>query len=314
MGRIEPGDSRHRPVVFLAPGSGLGHLVRTGALSLGLARHGIPSVILTTSPFGPGFSNITGIHVIFLPFPSWAKACPHHLKALDPAVVVLDTFPMGLRGENLSDMTRTCPVVVLARRLTFDTYRNNIRSQGITAEPEGFTALIIEPLPSDYHAWLTQRAEKVIVLENRIRFPVLLMPIPEVPESLERDLSAGDLHLVVHSGPDTEVRQLMDCVQGRMAVINPRMAADGLPRCYDYFPASTLYGRAHRIYTGAGYNAVSEIAGDPQKHILIPFNRRYDDQAWRKNQPFSGSEPGNATAIESIMNTWQAGTSPAIKA
>lgn len=312
MDTTTPGNGSPRPVVFLAPGSGLGHLVRTGALSLGLARCGIPSVIISTSPFGPGFSRITGIRVIAIPFSSWASSCSHHVRILDPALVVLDTFPMGLRGENIPDITRTCPVVLLARRLDFQAYMDTMGEWGIGLEPKRFTALAIEPLPPDYTAWLTRRAEKIIGLENRIRFPVTAITCPDIPGPLERALSAGDLHLVVHSGPEAEVRQLMDRVTGPMAVINPRMAADGVPDCYDYFPAPVLYDRAYRIYTGAGYNALADITGPPEKHILIPFKRRYDDQAWRKEQPVSTAEPGNANAIDTIMSMYHMLGSPAL--
>lgn len=290
-----------RPVVFLAPGSGLGHLVRTGALSLGLARLGVPSVILTTSPYAGGFSRITGIRVISVPFPSWADSCVRQVTALDPAVLVLDSFPMGLRGENLAPLIRTRPTLLLARRLRFNAYMDAVRSLNMD-EPEGFSTLVIEPLSQGYLDWLAFRSGQTLTLENRIRFPWDIMDLPPVPEDLEKALNGGDLHLVVHGGPETEVRQLTGLVKGPMAVINPRMAAEGQPHCFDYFPASALYGKAHSIYTGAGYNAVAEITGP--KHILVPFDRRYDDQAWRKNQPASRAEPGNTVAVGAIMATY----------
>ncbi|MCG8553400.1 MAG: hypothetical protein MI799_23595 [Desulfobacterales bacterium] len=85
---------------------------------------------------------------------------------------------------------------------------------------------------------------------------------------------------------------------GKLVVINPYLAGqDDAPGSVDYFPASLLYAKAHRVYSGAGYNAVAEGGGQTEKHIVVPFERHYDHQFWR-----AGDARGNglAQAVENI--------------
>ena len=301
-----------RPVAFLAPGSGLGHLVRTGALCLGLLSRGIPSVIFGTSAYGPGFSRLTGLDVVTLPMSQWKDVCLEHVKALDPVLLVQDTFPCGLKGENFSALTENLPLIILSRRLRFSAYQNALKAIGPVHEPQGFSTLIMEPLEPDHMNWLEQRARTVTSLENRIRFPWPEISLAPVPRKLEQAHKAKNLHLVVHSGPEEETIRLIDLAEkniknlgdGHLAVINPRMAARNNPMCFDYFPAAALYDRAEHIYTGAGFNAVSETADFVEKHTMLAFPRHYDDQVWRMENKSYDKKPGNKIARDMIENLY----------
>jgi hypothetical protein len=83
---------------------------------------------------------------------------------------------------------------------------------------------------------------------------------------------------------------------GQAAAVLPRPLAGIASPVWEFFPASRLYDRAHRVITGAGYNSVAEMTLRPEKHLCIPFQRRYDDQAARLRNPFGGSEDGAASA------------------
>lgn len=294
-------------MVFLAPGSGLGHLVRTGALALEMERERVPSVILSSSPWAPGFSKITGLCVISLPPSRWKAEAPAHVKRLKPRLMVLDSFPLGFRGEDIKGCSRDCATVYLARHLKFQAYRNAIQSQGGGGCDPDLSAIVIEDLADDHRDWLERHTKVRIRLDGRIRFPVSRIRAPEVPPTLRDLWKKGPVHLVVHSGPEHEVRQLINraeqsiqaAASGVLAVINPLLAGRGEPYCYDYFPASLLYPESHRIYTGAGYNAVAEGQRFSDRHRLIPFERRYDDQFWRAgciNAPDSGNGRRQAAA------------------
>lgn len=296
-----------RPVVFLAPGSGLGHLVRTGALALELERERVPSLILSSSPWAPGFSKITGLCVISLPPSRWKAEAPAHVKRLKPRLMVLDSFPLGFRGEDIRGGSRDCATVYLARHLNFQAYRSAIRAQGGGVCDPDLTAIVIEDLADDHRDWLERHSRARFRLDGRIRFPVSRIRAPEPPSPLQSLWKRGPVHLVVHSGPEHEVRQLINLAEqsmqaagaGVLAVINPLLAGRGEPHCYDYFPASLLYPESHRIYTGAGYNAVAEAQRFSDKHRVIPFERCYDDQFWRaghKNAADNGNGRRQAAA------------------
>lgn len=46
----------------------------------------------------------------------------------------------------------------------------------------------------------------------------------------------------------------------------------------DYFP------QAAKIFSGAGFNMIHELAHFRHKHVCLAFERKYDDQIWRKNE------------------------------
>ncbi|MCU1229661.1 MAG: hypothetical protein JWO97_2545, partial [Acidobacteria bacterium] len=93
--------------------------------------------------------------------------------------------------------------------------------------------------------------------------------------------------LVVHSGPASEVEELIDyarmaakaegeeslpIVVATRAAINVREVI-----VVDAYPATSLANGAVRIITGAGFNCMRQFGGDPRHHV-VPFPRRYDDQ------------------------------------
>lgn len=295
----------------MAPGSGLGHLVRTAALGLGLEEAGIPVVILSSSPWSQGFAAITGLTVIPIPASSWKRRCPEYIGTLAPRLIVQDSFPLGFRGERLGPSSRTCPRVCLSRRLKFDHYRDAIRQFGPADDHHDIIHILIEPLADDHMEWITRKSAARIFLDNRICFPFSMIKVPEIPAPLKERLDTGELYLVSHSGPDHEIDQLIlraeqdirQAGRGHLAVISPVWASQDRSGAYDYFPASLLYADAFRIYTGGGYNSVAESRLDPEKHVMIPFPRLYDDQAWRIDHgAMAGKKPGNDVALDVLLD------------
>lgn len=297
-------------MLFAAPGSGLGHLVRTGALALALEKKQVVSVIVSSSPWAQGFSRITGLGVIFVPPEHWKKDISGLVHRISPRLLVLDSFPLGFRGESFGGRFG-CPVVYLARRLKFEAYCHRLTSLGGGACPPDMTAIIIEDLEAGHQDWLEKNTRDQVRLCGRIRFPESLIKAPEIHTTLGSLLDNKIVHLVVHSGPEHEVDQLIARAKtaihtagtGKLVVINPFLAGrNDAPDCFDYFPASLLYAKAHRVYTGAGYNAVAEGGGQTEKHIVVPFDRHYDDQFWRAGDAQVGAQgDGLAQAVEKIL-------------
>nr|WP_319490497.1 hypothetical protein [uncultured Desulfobacter sp.] len=244
------------------------------------------------------------------PLKHWKKDIAGLVHRISPRLLVLDSFPLGFRGESFGERF-CCPVVYLARRLKFEAYCHRLTSLGCGVYPPDMTAIIIEDLEACHQEWLEKNTREQARLWGRIRFPDSLIKAPEIPKSLGSLLEKERVHLVVHSGPEHEVDQLIVRAKtairaagaGKLIVINPFLAGrDDAPDCFDYFPASLLYAKAHRVYTGAGYNAVAEGGGQTEKHIVVPFDRHYDDQFWRAGDAQIESRgDGLAQAVEKIV-------------
>jgi hypothetical protein len=73
--------------------------------------------------------------------------------------------------------------------------------------------------------------------------------------------------------------------------------------CFEYFPAAGLYERALKVVTAAGYNSMADLAAWPDKHICLPFHRRYDDQQGRFDGPPASPENG-AGAAARMLAEW----------
>ena len=103
---------------------------------------------------------------------------------------------------------------------------------------------------------------------------------------------APDGWLVVHSGPPAETAELvayarevaeLDGVRPRLTVVTP-IRPHGLPpdvAHLDLYPAWPLFARAERIVTAAGCNVMRQLAPWPERHRVLPFPRRFDDQFTR---------------------------------
>ncbi|SEG69270.1 hypothetical protein SAMN04489712_10967 [Thermomonospora echinospora] len=98
--------------------------------------------------------------------------------------------------------------------------------------------------------------------------------------------------LVVHSGPDAEIGELvayardLAAVEGlspRLTLVSPHRPAD-LPAQIahlDVYPVWPLFPSAERIITAAGFNAVRQLSPWRDRHRMLPFPRTLDDQFTR---------------------------------
>ena len=297
-------------MVFLAPGAGLGHLVRTLSLAIELKNLKIPTLIVATSRWSYGLSRLTGIPVHHIPPGQWVEVIPTFLKRVEPALVVRDSFPFGFRGEDFLECADQTPFVYLARRLNIDAYFTAINQSWIPGSPFIASTIILEELSETHYKLIETSAQNITVLDGRIQFPASQFA-PPVPKNLQKLIDTSYLHLVVHSGPRHEVNKLIrlakESIQhkgkGSMAVINPLMAAEDCPDTWDFFPAAALFPDVYRIYTGAGYNSIAEGTLFADKHVAIPFPRYYDDQKARLQNSQSSTIPGNEVAAKALLKS-----------
>jgi predicted glycosyltransferase len=176
------------------------------------------------------------------------------LSSLRPERLIVDTFPLGLFGE-LADVD--VPMDYVARLLKWDEYRRCVPA----------------PLP---------------------RFGTMYV-VEEITHKVESDrtvqltLSMEDRHsclsspywLIVHSGPEAEVRELIAYAEELQKIEHDRSEIVVVSQCgigLDIVPASTLFAGAKRIISAAGFNVMLETEPYRDKHHVIPMPRRFDDQ------------------------------------
>lgn len=250
-------------IAYYAPGSGLGHLNRGLAVCLALRDAGHDARLLSNSPFARAVAGLARCPVVGVA-PEEAEG---YLALNPPAVLVMDTFAQGLRGER----PRGRAMVHVARRL--------LRPVVV----EGFDAVIqAEPLAAEHEALLPAGAV-------RLPGPIRLAP-GRVETPVPRELDREGLHLVVHSGPAVEVAQLVALAPEPRAVVN-----------LNYYPACNVMARAAHVYSGAGYNIMADMLGR-ESHTAVPFPRRYDDQAARVRGFFTEPIDGTELAARTIAS------------
>ena len=100
--------------------------------------------------------------------------------------------------------------------------------------------------------------------------------------------------LVVHSGPEEEVRELVAYARELGAPKQVIVAGT--------YPAAHLFPAAAKIVTAAGFNVMLETEQWRAKHVVVPFARRFDDQfvrasRRRKKMLSSANAPAPAAAM-----------------
>lgn len=248
-------------LLYYAAGGGLGHVTRARAFLHGARLDG---VILTAAA-------VEGVDTLVIPEPLRRDlpAYREWLRGRGAEHIILDTFPAGLFHE-FDDLELSCTFDYVARYLAWPRYAE------MRNPPRFATTYVLEPLHGEQEQFVVARSTHID------RAPKLVDPeVPGGELPVESQYS-----LVVHSGPASEVEELID--YARMAakaageslpiVVATRAAIDvGDVIVVDAYPATSLANGAVRIITGAGFNCMRQFGGDPRHHV-VPFPRRYDDQ------------------------------------
>lgn len=272
--------------LYYAMGGGLGHLTRARAV---LAALDEKARVLSVSPHAADPHVTAGLDLLSAPsdvarsadaFGLWFGELLHEIE---PRILYMDCFPAGLFGELCRvDLPRGLEVRHIARRLRWDRYRPLIQDGALRLS----RVYRIEPLTDDHLAWLHSHSDQVTQLE--LSPDGAVPPItPEIRETLA-SLSAPSW-LVVHSGPWSEVKTLLDYGREMAAAEQEKPTFIVVTQSYPaakaqdvlhlpIYPARPLYPLVDRIISACGFNTMHETSAFREKHRFLPMPRRFDDQ------------------------------------
>ena len=287
-------------ILYYALGGGLGHLTRARRVLEALA---LDATIVTASPYARDPRVTGGIPIVEVPAHLEHDLEAHRawMRALDAERLIVDTFPGGIQGELCG---LEMPMDLVARLLRWDEYRRAVPHE----LPSFETTWIVEELTPDHDAFVRANSRHVVSLEcggNASAF-VRTAGVPPAdvrasrPHSCTRDACASaaetaavrcleSFWLIVHSGPEDEVRELIAyaselralAIDAPERILVATRCDTSLPAGFeriDSYPVEDLYPNAARIISAAGFNVMLETEPWRHKHEVVPFARRFDDQ------------------------------------
>ncbi|MCR9251401.1 MAG: hypothetical protein NXI20_13315 [bacterium] len=264
-------------IAFYALGGGFGHLtrVRTFINQLNVAD---PFKIITTNKYAYSLFEESEVILIELYDPSSSSELAikidqilisHNFKAC-----YIDTFFNGILSELNGEILKGIELNLICRRLKWDSYYSeNLENLHFKK------AFILEELEATHLQFVTQHSEELININ-------LVYPIAS------DSIRVGEPYwLIIHSTQKEELEILINHARSL-----PEFE-DNKPKlivCSDQTPSNEtveiindplpyLEG-ATKIFSGAGFNTWYQLRPYRNKHICIPFKRRFDDQFWRSTQ------------------------------
>ena len=248
---------------YYAPGGGLGHLTRGRRV---LEVLGIDATFVTASPYA-GDARVTGGRpAIAIPKELEGDPDAHRtwLQSLASERMIVDTFPCGLQGE-LCGLDVKMDLV--ARSLKWDAYRREVPG----------------PLPKFETVWRVEELEP----EHESALGACT-PLSLASPANRQPPTANRYWLLAHSGPAGEVRELVAYAEELRRIAKSEEPVLVATRCdialpenferIDAYPVAPLFANASRIISAAGFNVMLETEPWRDKHDVVPFARRFDDQ------------------------------------
>lgn len=192
----------------------------------------------------------------------------------------IDTFPAGMFGE-----LNQCTIPkqnYLARRLRWDQYKVHC------GEPKSFfTTYTFEELEAQHLAYIRASSRHIMGVNLQHPTPGTL----KLPKEISPDRAVW---LIVHAFIQEETEMLLqyakDTAQREkrkpvfVVITDQLLNSSDDVLVYAHTPAADWFPLAERIFAGGGFNTVNELKPFASRTMLIPFPRRYDDQAWRVAQ------------------------------
>lgn len=272
-------------IAFYALGGGWGHFTRINSF---IQQEGIdsPIKVIVSNPKAATYFSQEQLIIIPESAHQNARLLQGFISDVSTNYPIkacyIDTFPVGILGELTPEIFQGVEMNFLARRLRWDTYSSLIKTPIPFKHIFRFESL--EPSHQVYLEKFSERIKEVALSYPKsglgIKHPVLETGKP--------------IWIVIHTSDLSELEVLIDHArdvatieqQDPTIVVLSDLSAD-LGETITLLSSENpqhWYGVADRIFTAAGFNTWYELSHYREKHVCLPFPRKYDDQFWRCRQ------------------------------
>ena len=263
------------PLIYYAPGGGLGHLTRGIAiLRQWRKRTGRPALLLSYSPFAP-LARKEGIGVREMPGPD-AGALKRILDRAGPRALVVDTFARGIMGE-MADLVPSLDIpTILIQRYLNPAY---LRQFNVTAFVGRFYRLVVRLADALPPQTLSQQTVDVP--------PVTIREMRELPPVTQR---AGWLFVDWGEGSEPFIQAAQEAAVRQGKTLRVARPAES-------YPAVDQMAGHELVMGDGGYNLYHEAALTGSPTIFVPGRRMYDDQFARTAAAVQARTPAALGAL-----------------
>lgn len=284
--------------LYYAMGGGLGHLTRAFCF---LRQFNLinDSFILTSSEFADDKRVVGDVRIIKVDkdldknisnFQSFLKET---LTEFSIKTIYVDSFPLGIIGELADFEFGEIEINYIARFLRWSNYSKFIRESNLK-----FTqTFILEPLENEHRIYVDAHSASQTKLGLVYKKSIFSEQDEDIAQNIAKTHSP--FWLIVHSGNDEEILELVNYAEEMrevekakvdLVLISPSAIKSGNLFQYNLYPASILFDKAERIFSGCGFNIMKQTEDFADKHFFIPFERRFDNQFHRAKKRYENLE------------------------
>ena len=267
-------------LVYYAMGGGMGHLMRAAAF---LHTYRIKDYLVLTSSqyadvvFEP--NQLIRVDPALENSPEGLfSSIVNTLKDTGCEILIMDCFPNGILGEFTGKKIPVAEVWHITRRMKWDQYRDKVLSS-----PHFDRSIVLEELEPLHRQFIVKHSDTVE--DGRLAYPHVW-----VHPQFQQRLTFRPTWLIVHAGKAQELQLLIDHALDMLSGIDEKPEIllispinhehESIAQLH-FYPAYALFPYAERIFTGCGFNSMQQTLDYRNKHVFIPFERKYDDQHWR---------------------------------
>lgn len=266
--------------LFYVMGGGMGHLYRVSTF---IQQCEIDEYrILTANALV--YKLFSADKVLFISADNYKTVWSHFITETLPLLPVtqlyIDTFPNGIDGELRDWPQINYPVFYFARRLRWEIYQPAMQDFRFNF----FYVYQLEELEDGHQQFITSKASTIEKL-------TIDYPPAQIDNIISNPLyNHKPRWLIVHAFNKEELESLVqyaqevarqENLQPFFLVLSDQAIEVTNGTCINYFPAIDWFPAADRIFAGGGFNTVQQVQPFLTKTTLLPFPRKYDDQAWR---------------------------------
>mgnify|MGYP001800208478 CR=1 FL=1 len=191
----------------------------------------------------------------------------------------VDCFPAGILYELRREFFDCKSINYLTRRIK----KNSYQFDQVTIKYN--TCIALEDLESDQLSFIESQ-------KMYIRYISLPAPLPNsglIPVLASKH--SPPIWLIIHSSNIEEIELLilkahqlaeLESVEPKIILISDNNSESrGVYWINNEMCPINYFPLAEKIFTGAGFNIIHELKGYKNKHVCLPFERKYDDQKLR---------------------------------